>query len=186
MGAVRGDRDSMARAGRRSRDGVREWRRLIAEAVGTFTLTAVAAGPDVVSAALHIPVNEPLKAAAPGLTVAVLIYTLGDISGAHVNPVVTIAFALRRAFPWRRVPGYLVAQLVGALAEFPALTLKAFRLGGRPEGATELHTCYGVAFVVEVLLTCFLVAVILQAATRESLVGPEAAIPVGFTIVVAG
>lgn len=159
-------------------------RRLAAEALGTFALTGTAAAGDVVAAALHVPVSEPVKAVAPALAVAAVIFTMGDVSGAHINPAVTLAFAVRRAFPWRRVPGYLLAQLAGAVAA--ALTLRALfgRVGGL--GATRPHTSYGTVFVVEVLLTTFLVLVILQAATRESLVGPEGAFPVGFTIALAG
>ncbi|MFP5346314.1 MAG: MIP/aquaporin family protein [Actinomycetes bacterium] len=162
----------------------RLWRKLLAEAVGTFALTATGAAPDVVSAALNVPVPDALKAVAPGMTVAVLVYTIGDISGAHVNPVVTLAFALRRAFPWGRVPAYVAVQLLGALAA--ALTLRWLFGAVGHLGATRSHVPVSTALVVEGLLTTFLVTVILQAATRESLVGPQAAIPVGLTIAVDG
>jgi aquaporin Z len=161
-----------------------EWRKLLAETIGTFALTAAAAAPDVVSAAVHVTVPEAVKAVAPGMTVAVLIYVIGDISGAHVNPVVTIAFALRQAFPWRRVPGYLAVQLLGATSA--VLTLRAVfgAVGGL--GASRPHAASGTVLVVEALLTGALVSVILQAATRHNLIGPEAAIPVGLTLVVDG
>lgn len=167
-----------------SRREFAEWRTLLAEAVGTFALTVAAAAPDVVSAALHVTVPEAVRAAAPGMTLAVLIYAIGDISGAHVNPVVTIAFALRRAFPWGRVPGYLAVQLLGALSA--ALTLRAIFgvVGGL--GATRPHAAFGTVVVVEAMLTVALVSVILQAATRHNLIGPEAAIPVGLVLVVDG
>jgi Major intrinsic protein len=91
-----------------------EVRRLVAEAIGTFTLTLVACSAEVVPAVLNQPPDDLVAAVAPGLTVLVVICAIGDVSGAHINPVVTLGFALRRAFPWRRVPGYLVAQVLGA------------------------------------------------------------------------
>lgn len=165
-------------------DAPRLWRKLLAEGIGTFALTATAAAPDVVSAALHVPVPDTLKAVAPGLTVAVLVYTIGDISGAHVNPAVTLGFALRRTFPWRRVPAYMAVQLVGAPGA--GLTLRGLFGAVGDLGANRPHVPSATALAVEALLTAFLVAVILQVATRENLVGPEAAIPVGLTIAVDG
>jgi aquaporin Z len=165
-------------------DAVEQWRKVGAEALGTFALTAAAAAPDVVSAALHVPVAETVKVVAAGLTVAIVIYTLGDISGAHINPVVTLGFALRRAFPWRQAPGYMAAQLLGATLAGVLLRLLFGDVGGL--GASMPHTSFPVVLATEALLTAFLVSVILQAATRENLVGPEAAIPVGLMIVTAG
>ncbi len=100
------------------------WRRLLSEFIGTFLLVLVAAGSGVVGT--KYPGSVPLQSAAgaAGLIVLVLILSLGRISGAHFNAVVTIGFALRNVFPWRRVPGYLVAQLLGSIAA--ALLLKAY------------------------------------------------------------
>src|SRR5438067_13915211 len=75
-----------------------EARALLAELLGTFALTFVGAGAVVIAAVSHDEVNYVAKVTAPGLAVMAMIYTLGDISGAHVNPVVTLAFALRRSF----------------------------------------------------------------------------------------
>jgi aquaporin Z len=100
------------------------WRRLLSEFIGTFLLVLVAAGSGVVGT--KYPGSVPLQSAAgaAGLIVLVLILSLGRISGAHFNAVVTIGFALRNVFPWRRVPGYLVAQLLGSIAA--ALLLRAY------------------------------------------------------------
>src|SRR5438067_9907187 len=89
-----------------------EHRRLFSELLGTFFLVLVAAG----GAILHARGQISLAAAvvAPGLMVMAIILFMGAISGAHLNPAVSVAFALRNDFPWRRVPGYLVVQLGGA------------------------------------------------------------------------
>jgi hypothetical protein len=91
-----------------------EWRRLVAEAVGTFLLVLAATGASVVAAASHIAISRAAAVSAPGLTVLAVILSMGAISGAHLNPAVSLAFAARGDFPWRRVPGYVVAQLFGA------------------------------------------------------------------------
>ena len=81
-----------------------EWRRLVAECGGTFFLVLVAAGGGVVDALSHGQVGRAAAVTAPGLMVLAMIYTIGETSGAHINPAVTIAFAARGHFPWRRVP----------------------------------------------------------------------------------
>ena len=116
---------------------VDESRRLLAELLGTFALTLVAAGGDVITAISGGEISLAARVVAPGLMVMALIYTLGNLSGAHFNPVVTLAFALREDFPWRKVPGYWSAQLAGAV--LAALLLRArFGLAGHL-GATLPH-----------------------------------------------
>ncbi len=89
-----------------------EWRRLFSELLGTFMLVLVAAGGGI----LHGEGQISLAAAvvAPGLMVMAIILFMGAVSGAHLNPVVSLAFALRRDFPWKRLPGYVIVQLAGA------------------------------------------------------------------------
>src|SRR5579863_9884166 len=90
-----------------------EWRRLFSEAWGTFLLVVVAAGAGVVGALSGGAITLSMKVAAPGIMVMAIIYFMGAVGGAHLNPAVTLAFAVRRNFPWRRVPRYLLAQLTG-------------------------------------------------------------------------
>src|SRR5919204_377849 len=95
-------------------DPALEWRRLFSEILGTFMLVMAGAGAGVVNAAAHGQISRTAAVAAPGLTVMAIILFMGGVSGAHLNPVVTVAFGLRRDFPWRRCFGYILAQLIGA------------------------------------------------------------------------
>jgi aquaporin Z len=87
-----------------------EWRRLFSEVFGTFLLVLAGAGPAVVAASVHVELGRGAEVTAPALTVLAVILFMGKVSGAHLNPVVTLAFCLRRDFSWRRVPGYLLAS----------------------------------------------------------------------------
>jgi len=161
-----------------------EFQRFLAEALGTFALTVVAAGGIMVSTISHGEVSLVAHYVAGGLIVGAMIYTLGGTSGAHFNPVVTLAFALRRDFPWRRVPGYWIAQLLGAV--LAALLLRL--LFGTVEhlGATLPHGGAAVSCIVEVLLTFLLVTVILGVTSKAELVGNNVAIAVSSTIILCG
>ena len=105
-----------------------EWRRIFAETWGTFLLVLVAAGGGVVAARSGGAVTLGMQVVAPGIMVMAIIYFMGSVSGAHLNPAVTLAFAVRRNFPWSRVPGYIIAQLAGGIAA--ALFLRA--ISARP------------------------------------------------------
>jgi aquaporin Z len=161
-----------------------ELRRLSAEVVGTFALTLVAAGGDVVNAVSGGEVSFVARMIAPGLLVMAFIYAVGDVSGAHFNPAVTLAFAVRRAFPWVRVPGYIVSQLVGAT--LAALLLYGLFGGAGHVGATVPHHGWVSSLVMEIVLTFLLLIVILGTATRHSLIGSDAAVAVGATIALCG
>ncbi|HEY7826796.1 MAG TPA: aquaporin, partial [Candidatus Limnocylindrales bacterium] len=89
-------------------------RRLSAECFGTFALVFVAAGADTLATLSSGEVSSAARAVAPALLIAALIYAIGDVSGAHFNPAVTLAFAARGLFPARLVGPYWAAQLVGA------------------------------------------------------------------------
>ncbi len=88
-------------------DTTLEWRRLFAELFGTFMLVLVAAGGGMLHAEASDQVSLAAAVVAPGLMVMAIILFMGSVSGAHLNPVVSIAFALRSDFAWRRVPGYI-------------------------------------------------------------------------------
>ncbi|MEA2557733.1 MAG: hypothetical protein QOG88_1271, partial [Actinomycetota bacterium] len=148
-----------------SEEDVTAMQRFTAEFVGTFLLTLAAIGPTVAGAVLGRPVGD-VAAVPAGLTVMAVILALGEISGAHLNPAVTVAFALRRDFPWKRVPAYLAAEFAGALAAagfLRALFGVAGQLGVT-EPAPQVGDIRGL--VLEVVLTAGLVTVILGTASR--------------------
>ncbi|MFI6845209.1 aquaporin [Kitasatospora sp. NBC_00085] len=162
------------------------WRRLSAEGVGTFFLVLVAAGAGVVDSATGGQVGRPAAVVAPGLMVLALIYTLGETSGAHLNPAVTMAFAARGHFPWRRVPAYVAAQLAGAIAAagvLRALFGTAGQVGASRPGA---GVGVGTVFALEVLLSLGLMTVILGTSSGARNIGHNAAIAIGGYIALAG
>src|SRR6188474_2633771 len=156
-----------------------EYRRLFSEAWGTFLLVLVAAGGGVIGAlGIGGELTLAMKALAPGMMVMAIIFFMGTISGAHLNPAVTLAFAARGNFPWIRVPGYIVAQIIGGI--LAALFLQAV-YGGILNGATEpgAGISDGTAALTEAILTLGLVSVILGTAAGARNVGVNGAIAVG-------
>src|ERR1017187_2873943 len=147
-------------------DPRQEWRRLFSELLGTFLLVLVAAGAGMMGHAFPGSVSRQAAVVAPGLMVMAIILFMGKVSGAHLNPVVSIAFALRRDFHWRRVPGYVVVQFIGA-------TLAALFL----HNVIKVSAAYGsnypargysgmASFWMELVLTMGLVSVIDRKSTR--------------------
>jgi MIP family channel proteins len=160
-------------------------RRLIAEAFGTFALTFVAVGADVAGRLSGGDVGAAARAVAPALLVAAMIYALGDVSGAHYNPVVSLAFAVRRLFPAAWLVPYWLAQLAGAL--IAAAALRVLFGEALSAGVSEPHLVNpSTALAIETVLTLFLATVILGTADRSRLVGPNAALAVGATIALCG
>ncbi len=161
-----------------------EWRRLFSELLGTFMLVLVAAGGGI----LHGKGQISLSAAvvAPGLMVLGIILFMGAISGAHLNPAVSLAFALRGDFPWKRVPGYIIIQLLGAT--LACLFLYAVFGNVQHLGATLPGPGYAnwQALLMEIALTAVLVSVILGTASAAQNVGAIAALGVGGYIALAG
>jgi aquaporin Z len=159
-----------------------EWRRF-SELLGTFFLVTVAAGGGM-GAAFPNTISRTAAVVAPGLMVLGIIMFMGKVSGAHLNPAVSIAFALRRDFPWRRVPGYIIVQLIGAT--LAALVLHAVINVSAVHGSNYVASGYsaGAGFWMELLLT--LVSVILGTAPRAQNIGIIAALAVGAYIAFAG
>jgi aquaporin Z len=161
-----------------------EWRRLFSELLGTFMLVLVAAGGGLLHGKGQI--GLPAAAVAPGLMVMAIILFMGAVSGAHLNPVVSLAFALRGDFPWRRLPGYVLIQLAGA--SLACLFLYAVFGNVQHLGATLPGPGYAnwQALLMEAALTGMLVSVILGTASAAQNVGAIAAIGVGGYIALAG
>ncbi|HXD53149.1 MAG TPA: aquaporin [Solirubrobacteraceae bacterium] len=167
-------------------DPRQEGRRLFGELLGTFMLVAVAAGAPMMGHAFPGSVSRDAAVVAPGLAVLAVILSTGRVSGAHLNPVVSIAFALRQEFPWRRVPGYVAMQLAGAL--LAALAVRGIVGVSSSLGSTYPAPHHGQmsAFWLETLLTFGLVGVILGTASGAQNVGPIGALAVGGYIALAG
>jgi aquaporin Z len=163
-----------------------EWRRSAAEVIGTFFLVLVAAGAGVVNATTGGSVGRNASVVAPALMVMAIILAIGAVSGAHLNPVVSIAFALRHEFPWRRVPAYVVAQVAGAL--LAALFLRAIfgTAGGLGSTVPGLHVTDPRAVLIEAVLTCGLLTTILGTASGAQNVGTFSALAVAGYIALAG
>jgi aquaporin Z len=163
-----------------------EWRRLFSEILGTFMLVMAGAGGAVVNAVSHGAISRTAAVAAPGLTVLAIILFMGAVSGAHLNPIVTIAFGLRSDFPWRRAMGYIIVQLIGAT--LAVLFLKAVFGNVGQLGATlpgpGIHNWQ--AMLIELALTAGLVSTILGTASGAQNVGALSAVAVGGYIVLAG
>lgn len=163
-----------------------EWRRLFSEALGTFLLVLVGAGGGVVNAVSNGAISRSAAVTAPGLMVLAIILFMGAVSGAHLNPAVSIAFAARGDFPWRRVPGYIIAQLLGstiACLLLWALFGKVGMLGATLPGPGISDWQ---AMFVELLLTAGLVSTILGTASGAQNLGPISAFGVGAYIILAG
>lgn len=167
-------------------DPSQEWRRLFSELLGTFFLVLVAAGGGMMGQAFPGTISRTAAVVAPGLMVMAIILFMGKVSGAHLNPAVSIAFSLRGDFPWRRVPGYIVAQLIGAAVA--ALFLHVVIHVSASYGSNYPASGYGAfdAFLMEAVLTFGLVSVILGTASGAQNVGIFGAIGVGGYIALAG
>jgi len=167
-------------------DPRQEWRRLFSELFGTFFLVLVAAGGGMMGHAFPGVISRTAAVVAPGLMVLAIILFMGKVSGAHLNPAVSIAFALRRDFPWQRVPGYIVFQLIGAT--LAALFLRAVVNVSAIYGSNYPAHGYSdmAAFWMELILTLGLVSVILGTASGAQNVGLFGAIGVGGYIALAG
>src|SRR5215470_4329545 len=164
-----------------------EGRRLFSEVLGTFFLVLVAVGGGMVNARFGgDAVPYTARVVAPALMVAAVILFMGTVSGAHLNPAVSFAFALRGDFPWKRVPAYVVAQFAGAVLAVLLLWALIGKQGSAGLTLPGHGISTGTALVWELVLTTGLVSVILGTASGAQQIGPLAAVGVGSYIALAG
>ena len=156
-------------------------RRALAEGLAAFALVFAGCGAIVTDAAYDGPLGTVGVALVFGLVIMVMIYATGHLSGAHINPAVTVAFTLTRHFPAREALAYVGAQLAGAAAAALAL-LAIWPDQPGSLGVTSPSIGVGSAFVYELLLTAFLMFVIIAVATDTRAVGAAAAIAIGGTV----
>jgi aquaporin NIP len=155
-------------------------RRYLSEFIGTFVLVFAGTGAIVIDSASNGAVTHVGVALTFGLVVLAMIYALGDISGAHLNPAVTLAFSIARRFSWRDVPFYIVAQVIGAIAASGLLRIlfpADAKLGGTWPAGPGAQT-----FILEVVLTFILMLVVLSVSTGAKEKGITAGIAVGAVI----
>jgi aquaporin Z len=167
-------------------DPRQEWRRLFSEVFGTFLLVLVGAGGGVVDAFSDGQIGRGAAVTAPALMVMAIILFMGKVGGAHLNPAVSLAFAARGDFPWKRVPGYIVAQLAGAVIACLFLRIMFGDIGGLGAtepgpGASDMQ-----AMIMEAVLTLGLVSTILGTASGAQNAGAFSALAVGGYITLAG
>jgi MIP family channel proteins len=157
------------------------WRRASAEFLAAFALVFAGCGAIITNAHYHDALGPVGVSLVFGLIIMAMIYATGHLSGAHINPSVTIAFTLTRHFPARDALAYIAAQLAGAttgaLVLLAVWTTKPAHLG-----ATVPTVASGSAFVYEAVLTALLMFVIVAVATDTRAVGAGAAIAIGATI----
>ena len=155
-------------------------RRLFAEGLGTFTLVFAGCGAIVINQVSGGAITHVGIALTFGLVVMAMIHTFGDVSGAHLNPAVTTAFAAARRFPWRDVPGYIGSQLAGA---FAAAGLLRLLFPAHPNlGATLPAGSAAQSFILETVLTFVLMLTILSVSTGAKEKGITAGIAIGGVI----
>jgi MIP family channel proteins len=153
----------------------------VAEAFATFTLVFAGCGAIVVNSERGGSLGETGIAAAFGLAIMVMIYATGHLSGAHINPAVTVAFTSTRHFPVRDAVAYIPSQLAGAVAGAAMLRLA---WEGTPAnlGATVPSVSVGAALAYEFVMTAFLMFVVMAVATDMRAIGATAAIAIGGTV----
>ena len=156
-------------------------RRSCAEGLAAFALVFAGCGAIITDATRDGVLGTTGVAAVFGLIIMVMIYATGHLSGAHINPAVTIAFTLTRHFPIRDAGAYIAAQLTGATAG-ALLLLAAWSDKPAALGATVPSIQAGPAIVYEIVLTALLMFVIIAVATDTRAVGAAAAIAIGGTV----
>lgn len=154
--------------------------KLLSEFLGTFTLVFAGTGAIIINDVSGGVIGHAGIALTFGLVVMAMIYTFGDVSGAHLNPAVTLGFAVAGRFEWKAIPGYVLAQIAGALAAGGVLRLlfpSHEKLGATlPSGSATQ------SFILEFILTAILMLAILRVSTGAKEKGITAGIAIGGVI----
>ena len=152
-------------------------KKYIAELLGSYALVFFGTGAIIISELHPDLVSHGGVGAAFGLVVMGVIFAFGEISGAHVNPAVTLAFSVAKKFPRKEIVPFIVAQVLGAL--LASFTLKFLVPGTEYLGATLPSGGVLQSFIMEFILTYFLMIVIINVSTGSKEVGTMAAIAIG-------
>ena len=155
-------------------------KKLCAEFLGTYGLVFAGTGAIVIDQISGGAIGHLGVAISFGLIVLAMIHTFGDVSGAHLNPAVTLAFSAAGRFPWREAPGYIAAQLAGALSA--SATLRMLFPDAATLGATLPAGSDSQSFILEVLLTFFLMLTILSVSDGARERGVDAALAIGAVV----
>jgi aquaporin NIP len=151
--------------------------KLLSELLGTFILVFAGTGAVVINDVSGGVIGHAGIALTFGLVVMAMIYTFGDVSGAHLNPAVTLGFAVAGRFEWKNIPGYVLAQIIGALAASGVLHLlfpAHEKLGATLPSGSAMQS-----FVLELILTAILMLAILRISTGAKEKGITAGIAIG-------
>lgn len=157
-------------------------KKYIAEFIGTFCLVFCGCGAIVVHQLFPEAVDNTSIAIVFGLIVIAMIYAFGEISGAHINPAVTIAFWFAKKFPFKDVPYYIFAQILGGILACTILKLMFPEIDNY--GVTNPAFNWQSTFVMEIILSFILMLVIINVSTGSKEVGVVAGIAIGFTVLV--
>ena len=152
-------------------------RKTLAEFLATFALVFAGTGAIVVNQQGGGVIGHAGVAAVFGLIVIAMIHTFGDVSGAHMNPAVTLAFAVARRFAWRDLPGYFAAQFAGAIAA--SALLKFLFPASSTLGATLPSGSEQQSLILEIVLTSMLMLVVLSVSSGAKEKGVTAGIAIG-------
>ncbi|KAI3710111.1 hypothetical protein L2E82_39885 [Cichorium intybus] len=155
--------------------------KLMAELLATYFLVFAGCGVIMVNIDKNNPFGMPGIAIVWGAAVMVMVYTVGHISGAHINPAVTIAFASCKRFPWKEVPGYVVAQILASTLASGTLRLIFSGTHDHFVGNAPIHSNFQ-SFVVEIIITFYLMFVITAVATDDRATGQLAGVAIGSTV----
>ena len=155
-------------------------KKYIAESIGTFALVFCGTGAIIINQETNGTVSHVGIAITFGLIVMAMIYALGNISGAHLNPAVSIAFTIAKRFPVKQLLPYIISQITGAL--LASLILKFLFPSNELLGATMPAGNDMQSFVLEFLLTFFLMLVIINVATGSKEQGMFAGLAIGSTV----